>query len=84
MLVLTRKKNESIIIDEEIKIKILDITNNKVQLGIEAPQSIPVHREEVYQEIQIENKLAAQKKVKLPAGLSKKMIKKEKEGLKEE
>lgn len=84
MLVLTRKKNESIIIDEEIEVKILNISNNQVQLGIEAPESIPVHREEVYQEIQAENKLAAAKREDLPMGLSKKMIQKENRGLKEE
>jgi len=63
MLILTRKKNESIIIDDQIKVTVLELDNNRVQLGIEAPQDIIIHREEVYREIQEENKKAALVKV---------------------
>ena len=52
MLVLSRKKNESIIIDENIVITVVEIRGDKVRLGIEAPRDIPIHREEVYQAIQ--------------------------------
>jgi carbon storage regulator len=76
MLILTRKKEESIIIDDEIEVKILEIDNNRVQIGIDAPNSVPIHREEVYKEIQTENKLAAQGQVDLSNKLAKK-IKKE-------
>ncbi|MDI3547006.1 MAG: carbon storage regulator [Halanaerobiales bacterium] len=82
MLILTRKKDESIIINDEIKIIIIEIDNNRVQLGIEAPKSVMIHREEVYQEIQKENLLAANKKSKLPsdfADLLKKRVKRVKE-----
>ncbi|AZO94003.1 carbon storage regulator CsrA [Halocella sp. SP3-1] len=65
MLILTRKKDESIIIDDKIKIKVIDIDGNRVQLGISAPESITIHREEVYLEIQEENKMAALEKVNL-------------------
>ena len=58
MLILTRKKNESIIIDEQIKVTILELDNNRVQVGIEAPRDISIHREEVYLEIQEENRKA--------------------------
>ena len=54
MLVLSRQRDESIIIGDEIKITIVDIRGDKVRLGIEAPTQIPVHRQEVYEAIQRE------------------------------
>ena len=51
MLVLSRKKNESIVIDENIVITVVEIRGDKVRLGIEAPKEIPVHRSEVYDAI---------------------------------
>lgn len=65
MLILTRKKDESIIIDDNIKIKVIDIDSNRIQLGIDAPKSISIHREEVYKEIQEENKMAVLAKIDL-------------------
>jgi carbon storage regulator len=55
MLVLSRKKNESIIIDENIVITIVEIRGDKVRLGIEAPKEIPIHRSEVHAAIHAEN-----------------------------
>ena len=52
MLVLSRKKNESIIINEEITIVVVEIRGDKVRLGVEAPREVPVHRREVYEAIQ--------------------------------
>ncbi len=52
MLVLSRKKNESIIIDDKITIVVVEIRGDKVRLGVEAPKEIPVHRREVYDAIQ--------------------------------
>ncbi len=52
MLVLSRKKNESIVIDDRIVITVIDIKGDKVRLGIEAPREVSVHRSEVYQAIQ--------------------------------
>ena len=51
MLVLSRKKNESIIINDDITIVVVEIRGDKVRLGIEAPKEIPVHRNEVYEAI---------------------------------
>lgn len=51
MLVLSRKKNESIVVNDDITIVIVEIRGDKVRLGIEAPKEIPVHRREVYDAI---------------------------------
>lgn len=51
MLVLSRKKNESIVIDDRIVITVVEIRGDKVRLGIEAPRDVPVHRSEVYEAI---------------------------------
>ncbi len=60
MLVLSRQKDESIVIGDDIKITIVDVRGDKVRLGIEAPREVPVHRIEVYEAIQREK--AAKKK----------------------
>jgi len=60
MLILTRKLGESITIGDEIKIQVLEIKGKQVRLGIEAPKKYSIHREEIYQRIQEENKLAAE------------------------
>ena len=52
MLVLARKKNEVIVINNDIKITVVEIRGDKVRLGIEAPKEVPVHRQEVYDAIQ--------------------------------
>lgn len=56
MLVLSRKINESIIIDDDIKITIVEIRGDKVRLGIEAPRERSIHRQEVYEAIQEDNR----------------------------
>ncbi len=52
MLVLSRKKNESIIINDNIVVTVIEIRGDKVRLGIEAPKHVTVHRREVYEAIQ--------------------------------
>ena len=59
MLVLSRHRDESIMIGDDVVITIVDIRGDKVRLGIDAPQHIPVHRQEVYDAIQRENHKAA-------------------------
>lgn len=54
MLVLSRKKNESIRINHDIRIVVIEIRGDKIRLGIEAPEDVTVHRQEVYEAIQKE------------------------------
>jgi len=61
MLVLSRQKDESIMIGDDVEITIVDVRGDKVRLGIAAPKEIPVHRKEVYEAIQREK--SEQKKV---------------------
>lgn len=59
MLALSRKQNESIMIGNDIEITILEVKGEQVKLGITAPKSVPVYREEVYAQIKEANKEAA-------------------------
>lgn len=65
MLVLSRKKNESIMIGDAIEVKVVAIEGDLVRIGIEAPRNIDVYRREVYLAIKEENELASQTKVDL-------------------
>lgn len=67
MLVLARKIDEAIVIDENITIRVLEVKGGQVKLGIEAPGDVPIHREEVYLRIAEENRRAA---LEAPADLS--------------
>ncbi len=58
MLVLSRQRDESIMIGDNIVVTIVDIRGDKVRLGINAPTEIPVHRQEIYEAIQRENRRA--------------------------
>ena len=60
MLVLSRHRDESIMIGDDVVVTIVDIRGDKVRLGIDAPQDIPVHRQEVYEAIKRENREATQ------------------------
>ncbi|MCG3127641.1 MAG: Translational regulator CsrA [Phycisphaerae bacterium] len=62
MLVLSRQKDETIMIGDNIQITVVDIRGDKVRLGIVAPIEVSVHRKEVYDAIQRENRAAAQLK----------------------
>ncbi|NIQ36972.1 MAG: carbon storage regulator CsrA [Proteobacteria bacterium] len=59
MLILTRRSGERITIGEEIRVTVVEIKGKQVRLGIEAPSDTAVHREEIFQKIQRENRLAA-------------------------
>ena len=58
MLILSRKTNESIVIDGRITVKIVRVEGDVVKLGVEAPADVPVHRQEIYEEIQRNNRAA--------------------------
>tara|TARA_B100000614_G_C14116065_1_gene313660 strand:+ start:28 stop:342 length:315 start_codon:yes stop_codon:yes gene_type:complete len=60
LLVLARKINESIMIGDDIEIVVVDIKGDQVKLGIRAPKNVSIHRTEIYQEIQDQNREAAQ------------------------
>lgn len=59
MLALSRKKDEAIVVNDNIEITVIDIKGDQVKLGISAPKSIPIYRKEVYVQIQNANKEAA-------------------------
>ncbi len=60
MLVLSRHRDESIIIGDNIVVTVVDVRGDKVRLGIDAPKEIPVHRQEVYEAIQRERQAEQQ------------------------
>jgi carbon storage regulator len=60
MLVLSRKKNESIVINNDITIVVVEIRGDKVRLGVEAPKEVPVHRREVYDAIKRNNAMTSE------------------------
>lgn len=71
MLVLSRKRDESIIIGDDIVITVVDIKGEQVKIGVEAPKMVSIHRKEVYEAIQSENKAASKVEVTKLAGLVK-------------
>jgi len=67
MLILSRKKDETIIIDDHIEISIVEIKGDQVKIGIKAPRSVKIFRHEVYLAIQEANKAAAKSSTELPS-----------------
>ena len=59
MLALSRKKDEAIVINDDIEVTVIEIKGDQVKLGISAPKAVPVYRKEVYVQIQASNKEAA-------------------------
>lgn len=69
MLVLSRKRDESIIIGDDVVITVVDVKGEQVKIGISAPKSVSIHRKEVYEAIQEENKAAAKTPMQNLSGL---------------
>ena len=76
MLVLTRKVGESITIDDNIRIVVVQIKGKQVRLGIKAPKETKIHREEVYQAIQRQNVASSQSNVEDISKISDELYKK--------
>jgi carbon storage regulator len=66
MLILTRKTNEKVVIGDGIVVSVVEVRGDQVKLGIEAPRSVKVYRQEVYLAIQEENRRAADSALDLP------------------
>ena len=67
MLILARRLNEQIVIGDDIRVSVVDIRGDQVKLGNEAPRSVKVYRQEVYDAIQAENREAAQSVTAIPS-----------------
>lgn len=67
MLILSRKLNEKIVIGDGVVVSIVEIRGDQIKLGIEAPKTVKVYRQEVYDAIQSENRLAANSSMTLPS-----------------
>jgi len=80
MLVLSRKPNESIIIGDDVEVKIVEVRGEQVKLGITAPRDIPVHRKEIYDSIHSQNINATQSKHANLDKISRLFNKKKKQG----
>ncbi len=74
MLVLARKQNQNIIIGDNIIVKVVRVTRDTVKLGIQAPATVPVHRQEVYDEIQKSNSGAPQTVMQAVPKLARKLF----------
>lgn len=71
MLVLSRKRDESIIIGDDVTITVVDIKGEQVKIGVTAPKTVSIHRKEVYEAIQQENRAAARTGLQNLSGLVK-------------
>ena len=68
MLIITRRPGEKIMLGDEITIHVMEIVGNSVRVGIQAPRSVPVYREEIWNAVREENRAAADAPTELPSG----------------
>jgi carbon storage regulator len=59
MLILTRKAGETIVINDHIRVTVLSVKGNQIRLGVEAPEDVPVHRQEIHERIKAEAEAVA-------------------------
>jgi len=59
VLIITRRPNQKIILGDDVTIHVMEVSGNNVRLGIEAPKSVPVYREEIWMAVKLENEAAA-------------------------
>jgi carbon storage regulator len=60
VLIITRRPGEKIVLGEDISIQVMEIVGNQVRIGIQAPKSVPVYREEIWEAVKAENQAAAE------------------------
>lgn len=70
MLVLTRKKDETIVIGNDIEVTVISVSGDQIKLGIKAPNNVDIHRKEIYDEIKAENNVASNASVNMLQNLS--------------
>jgi carbon storage regulator len=68
MLIITRRPGEKVMVGDDIVVHVMEITGATVRIGIEAPRSVPVYREEIYSAVRDENRAAAESGPSLPEG----------------
>ena len=66
MLIITRRAGERIVLGDDIVVEVMEITGNTVRLGVSAPKSLPIYREEIWAAVKAENKAAADAPADLP------------------
>lgn len=71
MLVLSRKRDESIIIGDDIVITVVDVRGEQVKIGVTAPKNVSIHRKEIYEAIQLENQAASRANLQNLSGIVK-------------
>jgi carbon storage regulator len=66
MLIITRRAGEKVMVGDDVVVHVMEIVGNTVRVGIEAPRSLPVYREEIWHAVRAENRAAADAPVELP------------------
>ena len=66
MLIITRRPGEKVMLGDDVVIEVIEVSGSSVRIGIDAPKSIPVYREELWQAVKAENEAAAKADAKLP------------------
>ena len=66
MLIITRRAGEKIVIGDDIVVEVMEVVGNTVRLGLAAPKSIPVYREEIWEAVKLENQAAAKEADRIP------------------
>ena len=71
MLIITRKPGEKIVLRDDVVVHVMEIVGNTVRVGIEAPRSLPIYREEIWHAVREENRAAADAPIELPSPVAK-------------
>ena len=69
MLIITRRPGERVMLGDDVVIEVIEVSGSSVRIGIDAPKSVPVYREELWQAVKAENEAAAKADAKLPSDL---------------